>query len=176
MLTGKNIVVALAVLTTGLSAGLFYAYSVSVNPAFAKLPDAEYVAAMQAVNEVIENPVFFFSFMGAAIFLPLAAFIHRSEWRYKRFKLLVAATLFYLIGTFGVTVVANVPMNEKLAEFSISSSTPQQIAAARAGFAGSWNNWHTIRTVAAVASFTAAVGASLSVFERSNKVNKKENL
>ena len=57
-----------ATFTTGLIAGVFYAYAVSVNLGLAAQPDASYVAAMQAINERIENPLFFASFFGAACF------------------------------------------------------------------------------------------------------------
>ncbi|MEJ7662746.1 MAG: hypothetical protein WKG07_25860 [Hymenobacter sp.] len=40
----KNLVLGLAALTTGLVAGLYFAFEVAVNPAFAHLPDREYPA------------------------------------------------------------------------------------------------------------------------------------
>jgi hypothetical protein len=55
-----------ATLTTGLIAGVFYAYAVSVNLGLAAQPDADYVAALQAINERIQNPLFFLSFFGAS--------------------------------------------------------------------------------------------------------------
>jgi hypothetical protein len=58
-----------ATLTTGLIAGVFYAYAVSVNLGLAAQPDAAHVAAMQAINERIQNPVFFLSFFGAVLSL-----------------------------------------------------------------------------------------------------------
>ena len=57
----------LATLTTDLVAGLFYAYSVSVNLGLAAQPDASYVSTMNAINERIQNPLFFASFFGAIL-------------------------------------------------------------------------------------------------------------
>jgi hypothetical protein len=65
----RNLTLALATLTTGLITGVFYAYAVSVNLGLAEQPDASYVSTMQAINERIENPLFFLSFFGAALFL-----------------------------------------------------------------------------------------------------------
>jgi uncharacterized membrane protein len=48
-----------ATLTTGLIAGVFCAYAVSVTLGLGVQPGASYVATMQAINERIENPVFF---------------------------------------------------------------------------------------------------------------------
>jgi len=65
----KNIVLAVAAITTGLIAGLFFGYQVSVIPAFRTLSDVNYIAAMQAINIAIpQDPFFEFSFLGAAVF------------------------------------------------------------------------------------------------------------
>ncbi len=61
----RALTLALATLTTGLIAGVYYAYAVSVNLGLAAQPDASYVATMNAINERIENPLFFASFFGA---------------------------------------------------------------------------------------------------------------
>jgi uncharacterized membrane protein len=47
-----------AALGTGLMAGLFFAFSVSVMRALASRPAAEGIAAMQAISRAILNPVF----------------------------------------------------------------------------------------------------------------------
>ena len=62
--TFRALTLAGATLTTGLAAGVFYAYAVSVNLGLATQPDASYIATMQAINERIENPLFFASFFG----------------------------------------------------------------------------------------------------------------
>ncbi len=59
----KRVVLGVAVVMTGLSAGLFYAYAISVNPAFRHLSDETYIAAMQAIDRDIQNPIFFISFL-----------------------------------------------------------------------------------------------------------------
>ena len=48
-----------ATLTTGLVAGVFYAYAVSVDLGLAAQPDGSYVATMQEINDRIQNPLFF---------------------------------------------------------------------------------------------------------------------
>lgn len=52
----RDLALAGAVLTTGLMAGVFYAYAVSVNLGLAERPDASYVATMNGINEKIQNP------------------------------------------------------------------------------------------------------------------------
>src|SRR5687767_15970411 len=74
MMTYK-IILGVTLLVTALIAGLFYAWSVSVNPGLHRLSDGEYLRSMQQINRVILNPLFFASFMGALIMLPICTFI-----------------------------------------------------------------------------------------------------
>lgn len=76
MLAPANIVLILAATAAALMAGLFYSWSCSVVPGLAKLSDANYLASMQAMNKAILNPVFFSSFFGTLLLLPISTFIH----------------------------------------------------------------------------------------------------
>ncbi len=101
-----------ATLTTGLISGFFYAYACSVTRGLALLPDAQYVAAMQAINATVRNGVFAFSFFGAALFLILAVVVHVPRLRSRRFVLISLACPLYVAGGFVLTLGVNVPMNE----------------------------------------------------------------
>ena len=79
----------MATLATGLIAGVFYDWSVSVTLGLADLPDASCVATMNAITERIGNPLFFASFFGAALFLILALALHLRRPRSGRFWLVV---------------------------------------------------------------------------------------
>ena len=68
-MTIANVILVITATLTALMAGLFFAWSCSVMPGFARLKDREFVAAMQAANRAIQNPVFFAAFFGAPIFL-----------------------------------------------------------------------------------------------------------
>jgi uncharacterized membrane protein len=57
------IVMVITATVTALIAGLFYAYTCSVNIGLGKLPDEGYIAAMQSINREILNLLFFVSFM-----------------------------------------------------------------------------------------------------------------
>jgi uncharacterized membrane protein len=74
-----------ATFTTGLISGFFYAYMCSVTRGLTLLPDAQYVAAMQAINATVRNAVFAFSFFGAVLFLLLALAVHLPRLRSRRF-------------------------------------------------------------------------------------------
>jgi uncharacterized membrane protein len=111
----RTLTLAGATLTTGLIAGVFYAYAVSVNLGLAAQPDASYVATMNAINDRIENPVFFLSFFGAVLFLLAALAVHLPKPRSSRFWLIALASALYVGGGFLLTVIVNVPLNEELA-------------------------------------------------------------
>lgn len=147
-MTFANIALLATAFTTALIAGLFYAYSCSVNAGLGKLPDAGYLAAMQSINREILNPLFFMSFMGTLVLLPLSTWLQYSNPAPVRFYLLLAATLVYAIGTFGVTIMGNVPLNNALDGFNIQTASPGLISEQRALFERSWNQFHSIRTIA----------------------------
>src|SRR5215207_810177 len=150
-----------ATLTTGLIAGVFYAYAVSVNLGLAAQPDASYVATMQAINERIQNPLFFLSFFGAVLFLLATLAAHYSPRpRSGRFWLVALACLLYVGGGFLLTVFVNVPLNEQLASVAAEAS-PVELAHARAGYEGPWNFWNSVRTMFSSLAFVALVGACL---------------
>jgi len=156
----RALTLAGATLTTGLIAGVFYAYAVSVNLGLAAQPDADYVAAMQAINERIQNPLFFLSFFGAALFLLAALAAHYRRPRSGRFRLIALACALYIGGGFLLTIFVNVPMNEELARVSAGAS-PGELARARAVYEGVWDFWNGVRTVFSILAFLALVGACL---------------
>jgi uncharacterized membrane protein len=151
-------------ITTGtlvaLLAGVFFGYAVSVNWGLHRLKDSEYVRAMQSINIVIQNPLFFLSFMGPLVLLPVVTFMFKES---PAFGLLLAATIVYIVGSFGLTVAGNVPLNEKLARFNVAGVSEAQVAAARAQFEKPWNMLHAIRTVASIAATVLLFAACLVV-------------
>lgn len=160
MLNFSNVILLVAAVLTALIGGLFYAWSCSVMVGFARLKDKEFVAAMQSCNRAIQNPIFFTSFFGAPIFLIAAAFFHYSQP--TRFWFLLSATVIFLIGTFGVTIAGNVPLNNQLDRFDLESATDEQVSLQRKNFESRWNNLNTIRTVSSIISIILVIAACLN--------------
>jgi len=149
-----------ATLTTGLVAGVFYAYSVSVDPGLAAQSDASYVATMQEINERIQNPLFFASFIGAVLFLLAALVIHLPRLRSGRFLLISLACLLYIGGGFLLTAFINVPMNDQLA--TVDPEAPARVLSrAREAYEGPWDFWNGVRTIFSALSFAALIWACL---------------
>ena len=161
--TGKmtivNIILVVTVVMTGLIAGLLYAYSCAINPGLHLLDDAGYLKAMQSIDRAILNPVFFMSFMGTLILLPLSTILHYGQP--VKFWLLLIASVIYIIGSFGVTIAGNVPLNDMLDKVDLKSASVEQLSAIRAKFEGPWNSLHAVRTWANVVSLVLVVVATM---------------
>jgi len=162
MLTISQIVLIFTATATALISGLFYAWSCSVVPGLARVSDSTYLEAMQQINRAILNPVFFLSFIGTALLLPLSTWLYYGPGPNAHFWLLLLASVVYLAGTFGVTMFGNVPLNDALDAFNLSSASAQELAAQRARFEGPWNNLNIIRTIAGVAALVLIILACLS--------------
>jgi uncharacterized membrane protein len=149
-----------ATLTTGLVAGVFYAYSVSVDPGLAAQSDASYVATMQEINERIQNPLFFASFIGAVLFLLAALVVHLPRLRSSRFLLISLACLLYIGGGFLLTAFINVPMNDQLA--TVDPEAPALVLSrAREAYEGPWDFWNGVRTIFSTVAFLSLIGACM---------------
>jgi uncharacterized membrane protein len=153
IMTLSNITLMGSAIFTGLMAGLFYSYSCSVVPGLHKLPDEQYIAAMQSINRSIQNPVFFISFFGALILPPVATYLNYSGNPSASYWFLLAATILYLGGSFGVTAFGNIPLNNALESFNLSAASKEAISLQRLSFEPRWNALNIIRTVSAILSF-----------------------
>lgn len=146
----RKALLAAGTTTAGLTAGVFFDWQVTVMPGLEELPDAEFIATFQALDRAVKNPLFIGgAFMGGAVSLVAATVAHRHEP--ARLRHLAAASAAYLVGV-GVTLAGNVPLNEKLAEVSVATASPAEMATARMDFEGPWKALHLVRTAAALGS------------------------
>ncbi len=156
----KSCVLLGAVILTGLSAGLFYSWSVSVIPGTQNLSNTTYLETMQAINRAILNPAFYTVFFGSVVFLSIGS-IYEFDLNKTAFWLILASSICYLIGTIGVTGLGNVPLNNQLDVLKIEELSSDKIAEFRAFYESKWNRLHLIRTICSMVSFVLAV---LSLF------------
>ena len=103
-----------ATITTGLLAGLFYSYCISVMRALAGTDDRTFIEVMQRINVAIVNPWFLISFLGSIAGSRRPRSLAHLKGDRALLVWLVAALLLNLAG-FAVTVAANVPLNNRLA-------------------------------------------------------------
>ena len=144
-------VLAAATITTGLMAGLYYAYACSVMLGLSRTGDRTFVSAMQHINVAIINPWFFVSFIGALVFTALAAVLHLRGGGQAVLPWIAAALVLYVAGLV-ITIGFNVPLNNELA----AAGDPDRIAdlaAVRERFEATWVLWNIARAVASTAAF-----------------------
>lgn len=136
-----------------LMAGFFFAYSATVMNAFALLPHADGIAAMNAINGAIRNPFFFGGFW-VAIALAVAGLGASILMRSNGWFFLAAACTIYIFGAFLATTTYNLPMNQSL--ISADASTPEGTAE-WADYLVTWTNWNTVRMAASMIAAAVAL-------------------
>ena len=139
----------LAVLGSGLIAGLFFAFSVAVMKALGRIPQAEGMSAMQSINIVIINPIFLTVFLGTGVACIVLIIGSILRWHSGGAGYLLIGALLYLIGSIIVTMVCNVPMNNALAA---ASPTDPKSADLWSNYLSNWTLWNHVRTVASLAA------------------------
>ena len=152
----QNISLNTTVILTGLSAGLFYAWSISVIPGTQKINDLSYLYTMQSINRAILNPAFFIVFLGSLIALACSSYFNYGVST-KGFWFLLIATVTYLIGTVGVTGLGNVPLNNELEGLKIPALSTEEAAEFRKYYESRCNKLHTYRMLFSVFSFVMAL-------------------
>ena len=141
-----------ALLGSGLIAGVFFAFSSFVMKALARVPSQEGIAAMQSVNVVVLNPSFLGAFMGTTVISVLVAALAIKGWAAPAAPYFLVGALLYVIGTFLVTGLGNVPLNDQLA--AVSATDPEAVAVWE-HYLGRWTMLNTVRTIAAAAAMLA---------------------
>ena len=149
----KNVLIIITLFMTGVIAGLFFAWTVSVMNGLAKLPDREFILSMQSMNREIQNPVFFLFFFGPVILLPICTIISFPKSSPGHVGFILAATIIYILGVLGVTIIKNVPLNNMLDAFDVAASAAEQRHAIRCDFEQPWNNWNLVRTFSNLVAF-----------------------
>lgn len=136
-------------LGSGLIAGVFFAFSTFVMGALGRLPAPHGIAAMNSINVVVINPWFLGAFMGTAALCVLLAVAAFMKWPEPDAMLLLIGALLYFAGTFLVTMIFNVPLNDALAAVAPDSPAGADLWTR---YLSTWTNWNHARTVAALAA------------------------
>ena len=142
----------LAALGSGLIAGAFFTFSAFVLAALARLPARSGIAAMQSIIVAIKSPLFLTVFFGAA----LLGLVAPLRWSEPGALYLLIGSLLYLNGPFGVTLLKNLPLNNKL--------LPMKPESAEAGrfwneFRAAWGLWNHVRWIGALGASAAFAAA-----------------
>ena len=149
MMLPTMIITILVALGCALVGGVFFAFSSFVMRALARVSPPGGLEAMQAINIVVLNRSFLGLFMGTAAVSLLAAILAVSQWQPASSPWFLAGAACYLVGTFLVTGLGNVPLNKQLA---VLSPADPASAADWSHYLDRWTRLNTLRTVGAVAA------------------------
>jgi uncharacterized membrane protein len=105
----------LAVLGCGLIAGAFFAFAAFVMTALGRLPAPSGIAAMQSIIAAIKGPLFLVVFFGTAALAGVLGLAAPLRWSEPGSGYLLLGSLLFLNGPFGVTLMKNLPLNNRLA-------------------------------------------------------------
>jgi len=101
------------------------------------------------INITAINPLFMIALFGtgfACLFLAVSVLF---KWHQPNSVYLLVGSLLYLIGTIGVTIAFNVPLNDALAVVKTDST---EGASLWTRYLTNWTLWNHVRTVAALAA------------------------
>lgn len=148
-------VLLVATLSSGLLAGLFFAYSVSVMRGLGRAGDRTFVEAMQHINVAILNGSFALVLVGAPLSTSLAVLVHLGDGDPATLTWVLLAWGLTL-GTLVITFAVNVPLDKDLA-----AATAAEAAVVRRHFEARWVRWNLARTATSTGAFSCLAGALL---------------
>lgn len=131
----------------GLITGLLFAFSNFVMRALAQLPPDKGMFVMQRINETIINPIFFVLFFGTPLLCLGIAVTSASIMAEPGRLWLFLGAIAYLVGPFGITMLFNVPLNNRLARASNS-----EVEDVWPEYQKNWQYWNHIRTYLGIVS------------------------
>jgi uncharacterized membrane protein len=138
----------------GLLAGLYFAFSVFIMTALDRLGPAAGAAAMNSINVVILRSLFMPIFLLTSLVSLLLAIIGVARWGGPQSTLLIVGGLVYSLGMFVVTMVFNVPLNNRL-----QRTQPGEVERNWRRYLVSWARWNHVRTLSSLVASALFIAA-----------------
>ena len=139
-----------ATVTTGLVAGLLFAFAHSVMPGLGDLDDHGYLAGFQRIDAAISNPWMMLTFLGSPVLTVAAVLLHLPGRSPAGPWVLLALVL--VVATLVITGVVHLPLNAE-----VQDAAPAFVEATelRSRFEDRWVGWNVVRTVTSTGAFAA---------------------
>ena len=157
----------LAILSSGAMFGFFYAWVCSTVWGLDSADPNVAIAAMQAMNASVRNPVFALGYFGTPLALAAVALIGWKGEERRAAILFGSGALLYVLGVMVPTSMVNVPLNETLATVEVPLPVARADEVWRS-YSAPWQLWNTVRAVAAGAVLLLA-GAGILGLARSGE-------
>ena len=149
--------IALSALGSGLTAGVFFAFSNFIMKGLAALPGAQGANAMNAIGITVINPLFMSILFGTAVSTAGTAVLALAGENDAGLPWLVAASIIYFAGVVVVTMACNVPLNNALA--AAEHREEADLAAVWRRYVRRLTTWNHVRTIAALLACACLVRA-----------------
>ncbi len=147
MSTLSVVAIVAAIVGTALIGGIFFAFSNFVMKALERVPSSEGMLAMQTINVTVLNPWFLGVFMGTALLCLVLAVGAIVGWGTAHSPYVLGGAVAYVGGTWFVTALGNVPLNNKLAAVKTGDQESKEIWE---HYLDHWTRLNTQRTGAAL--------------------------
>src|SRR6056297_4274994 len=148
----------LVLLGSAIMAGVFFTFSNFVMPALARIEWRAGMAAMRSINVTVLNRVFLGIFIGTAVLSAIVALDAGLRFRGAASWLTIFGALCYVVGTFLVTGLGNVPLNDRLAALDPDDPGAQ---AFWHHYLQRWTSLNGLRAVASACAMTLFLAALL---------------
>ena len=144
-----------AAVTTGLTGGVYLAFTAMVLPALNGAVASDAVATMQRVNVAAVRAPFMIVFFGSVLTAVVAAVATLATGDPAGTRVLRLAGAGLAVGAFVTTVAVNVPLNDGLAAVSTGSDSAETWAA----YAQSWGAANLVRGALSAAAVVALIAS-----------------
>lgn len=159
------ITLLMTVLTTGFMTGIFFTWTNAVMPGIGKLSNLEFLKALQSMNRVILNPLFYISFIAPMVLFAMSLFFNYTLSSNSIFRLLFAAAIIYILGVFFITVLGNIPLNNLLDQSQLEMLNLEELQSLRTQIEVPWNQFNLIRTLSSFSSFVFLLIATFLLYQ-----------
>ena len=148
-----EIIMMTVTLITGLMAGLYLGWAISVLPGFWLLEDRAMLLVFQQVNRAILNTAFKTLFTTAAFAAPATLALYWSRFSDADRYMMILISMLLIVGHFLVTFLGNIPINQRLDKLDINAATQSEVVTMRERLKVNWRRLHWTRTIATNIAF-----------------------
>ncbi|MEP1874140.1 anthrone oxygenase family protein [Parasphingorhabdus sp.] len=145
-----------AVVSVGIMAGIYFAFSVFVMQSLDALERSVGMTAMQSINRIIQKSLFLPLFFLSSLACLLIAVMGVMQWEEPGSWQMVTGGTLYVLGMLIVTIVGNVPLNNALE--ATKADGPGAEAMWRR-YMQRWLPWNHVRTLSCTVSMILLISA-----------------